>query len=104
MIAHEGAKREFYRASQQVAVAPRPRPPRRRTRARQRESLTIHGVQKRMTDIQARRDRVRALGALGKSLEEVRRALGDPVTVPGPGGRANAVASLTAIIYHERVK
>jgi glyoxylase-like metal-dependent hydrolase (beta-lactamase superfamily II) len=69
--------------------------------------VTGHGVlvtnvdlQKRMMGTEARRDRVRALVAQGKSLEEVRQELGDPVTVAGPGGRG-AVASLTEIIYHE---
>ena len=72
--------------------------------------VTGHGVlvtnadlQKRMTETEARRDRVRTLVAQGRSLEEVRQALGEPVTVAGPGGRG-AVASLTEIIYRELAK
>jgi len=65
--------------------------------------VTNVDLQKRMMETQARRDRVAALVAEGKSLEAVKTELGDPQTVPGPGGRGG-IPPLSEIIYNELKK
>jgi cyclase len=49
-------------------------------------------LQKRVKDMMARRDQIRALVAQGKTLDEVRQSLGEqPPAARGGGGRAGAV-------------
>jgi glyoxylase-like metal-dependent hydrolase (beta-lactamase superfamily II) len=72
--------------------------------------VTGHGVlvtnadlQKRMMETQTKRDQVKALVAQGKSLDEVKVALGDPQTVAGPGG-GRGIAPLSEIMFRELSK
>jgi len=57
-------------------------------------------LRQRMQETESKRDSVKQLIAQGKSLEEIRHALGDAETVPGPGGRGG-VPPLTEILYRE---
>ena len=78
-------------------------------------------LQKRVADMTARRDQIKALAAQGKSLEEVREALNEPPPAArggrGPGGGAGAAGGpgmgrgvfpnfqdFTAVVYAEQAK
>jgi cyclase len=56
-------------------------------------------LQKRLALVEAKRAKVKELVAQGKSLPEIKTALGDPA--PAPGGRGPAFPTLTEVIYRE---
>ena len=60
-------------------------------------------IQKRLTDATERREKIAALVAQGKSLDEVRAAVGDPPPAPA-GGRGPGFASYTEVVYKELSK
>jgi cyclase len=59
-------------------------------------------IQKRLTDAEAKRAKIVALVAQGKSLDEIKTAVGD--APPAPGGRGPAFASFTEVVYRELTK
>jgi len=58
-------------------------------------------IQKRLSDVEAKRAKIKDLVAQGKSLEEIRAAVGDPPPNPGRGGRGPNFASFTEVVYQE---
>ncbi len=62
-------------------------------------------LQKRLADETARRNQIKALVAQGKSLDEVRQALGEsaPAARGGPGGGPN-FTDFTGVVYAELTK
>jgi cyclase len=63
-------------------------------------------VEKRLSDTEAKRAKIKELVAQGKSLEEIKAAVGDPPPAQsgGPGGRGPAFASFTDVVYKELTK
>ena len=63
-------------------------------------------VEKRLTDTEAKRAKIKELVAQGKSLDEIKAALGDPPPPQGggPGARGPAFASYTEVVYKELAK
>ena len=59
-------------------------------------------IQKRLTDAEAKRAKIKDLVAQGKSLDEIKTAVGD--APPAPGGRGPAFASFTDVVYKELKK
>lgn len=60
-------------------------------------------VQKRLTDAEAKRAKIKDLVAQGKSLDEIRTAVGDPPPPPA-GGRGPGFPSFTQVVYNELTK
>ncbi len=60
-------------------------------------------VQKRVTDAAAKRAKIVALVGQGKSLDEIKTAVGDAPPAAG-GGRGPAFASFTEVVYRELTK
>jgi cyclase len=60
-------------------------------------------IEKRLSDTEAKRAKIKELVAQGKSLDEIKVAVGDPPPAqgPGPGGRGPAFASFTETVYKE---
>lgn len=58
-------------------------------------------VRARLTAAAAKRDRIRALAAEGKSLDEVKTAVDGPAAGGGTPGRGPAFASYTEVVYRE---
>ena len=56
-------------------------------------------IQQRITRVEEKRAKVKELVAQGKSLAEIKTALGDPA--PAAGGRGPAFPTLTEVIYRE---
>ena len=62
-------------------------------------------IQKRLADTEAKRAKIKDLVAQGKSLDEIRTAVGDPAPpAPGGGGRGPGFPSFTAVVYQELTK
>ena len=61
-------------------------------------------VQKKATDVAAKRAKIKDLVAQGKSLEEIKTAVGDPPPAQGKGGRGPGFASFTDVVYQELTK
>lgn len=61
-------------------------------------------VQKKATDVAAKRVKIKNLVAQGKSLDEIRTAVGDPAPAQGRGGRGPGFASFTEVVYRELSK
>jgi cyclase len=61
-------------------------------------------IEKRLADAIAKRDKIKELVAQGKSLDEIRTAVGDPPPAQGRGGRGPGFASFTAVVYQELTK
>jgi cyclase len=59
-------------------------------------------VQKRVTNAETKRVKIAALVAQGKSLDEIKAAVGD--VPPAAGGRGPAFASFTEVVYRELTK
>jgi cyclase len=59
-------------------------------------------IQKRLTSAEAKRAKIKDLVAQGKSLDEIKTAVGD--APPAPGGRGPAFASFTDVVYKELKK
>jgi hypothetical protein len=57
-----------------------------------------------VADASAKRAKIAELVAQGKSLEEIKTAVGDPPPAPGRGGRGPAFASFTEVVYRELTK
>ncbi len=59
-------------------------------------------IQKRLADAEAKRAKIKDLVAQGKSLEEIKVAVGDPPPAQGRGGRGGpGFASFTEVVYKE---
>jgi glyoxylase-like metal-dependent hydrolase (beta-lactamase superfamily II) len=63
---------------------------------------TKAAIQKRLAVAAAKRAKIKDLVAQGKSLEEIKTAVGDPPAAPGRGGPA--FASFTEVVYQELTK
>jgi glyoxylase-like metal-dependent hydrolase (beta-lactamase superfamily II) len=63
-------------------------------------------IEKRLSNTEAKRAKIKELVAQGKSLEEIKVAVGDPPAAPagGPGGRGPGFASFTEVVYKELAK
>lgn len=62
-------------------------------------------VQKKATDVAAKRAKIKDLVAQGKSLEEIKTAVGDPPPAQAKGGgRGPGFASFTDVVYQELTK
>jgi len=59
-------------------------------------------IQKRLSSAEAKRAKIKDLVAQGKSLDEIKTAVGD--APPAPGGRGPAFASFTEVVYKELKK
>ncbi len=57
-------------------------------------------IQARLTRVEEKRAKIKELVAQGKSLEEIRVAVGDPPPA-APGGRGPNFASFTTVVYNE---
>ncbi len=64
--------------------------------------LTKADIQKRLADAEAKRAKIKDLVAQGKSLDEIRTAVGDPP--PAQGGRGPGFPSFTQVVYQELTK
>ena len=58
-------------------------------------------VQKRLTDAEAKREKIKSLVAEGKSLDDIRSAVGDAPPTAGRGGRGPAFPTFTEVVYRE---
>ncbi|HTI38903.1 MAG TPA: MBL fold metallo-hydrolase [Vicinamibacterales bacterium] len=56
-------------------------------------------VEERLASVSKKRDQIAALVKEGKSLDEIRSAVGDPA--PAAGGRGGGFASFTEVVYRE---
>ncbi|MGO9256476.1 MAG: MBL fold metallo-hydrolase [Bryobacteraceae bacterium] len=67
---------------------------------------TKAAIQKRQADAAAKRAKIKDLVAQGKSLEEIKTAVGDPPPAQGRGGGRGgpAFASFTEVVYRELTK
>ena len=65
---------------------------------------TKAAIQKRLADAEAKRAKIKELVAQGKSLDEIRTAVGDAPPAQGRGGRGPAFASFTQVVYQELTK
>jgi glyoxylase-like metal-dependent hydrolase (beta-lactamase superfamily II) len=61
-------------------------------------------VAKRLSDAEAKREKIKGLVAQGKSLDEIRKALGEPAPAAGGGGRGPGFPTFTAVVYQELTK
>lgn len=64
--------------------------------------MTKADIQKRLSDAEAKRAKIKDLVAQGKSLDEIRTAVGDPP--PAQGGRGPGFPSFTQVVYQELTK
>jgi len=66
---------------------------------------TKSAIEKRLTDAEAKRAKIKDLVAQGKSLDEIRTAVGDAPPAQGRGGgRGPGFASFTQVVYEELTK
>ncbi len=56
-------------------------------------------IEKRLNDTEAKRAKIKEMVAQGKSLDEIKAAVGDPP--PAPAGRGPAFAGFTEVVYKE---
>jgi hypothetical protein len=62
-------------------------------------------IEKRLASAEAKRAKIKELVAQGKSLDEIREAVGDPPPAQGRGGgRGPGFASYTQVVYEELTK
>jgi len=61
-------------------------------------------VQKRLANAEAKREKIKALMAQGKSLDEIKTAVDPPPAAPAAGGRGPGFASFTQVVYQELTK
>ena len=67
--------------------------------------MTKAAVQKKATDVAAKREKIKDLVAQGKSLADIKTAVGDPPPAQGKGGgRGPGFASFTDVVYQELTK
>jgi glyoxylase-like metal-dependent hydrolase (beta-lactamase superfamily II) len=62
---------------------------------------TKAAIEKRLSDTEAKRAKIKDLVAQGKTLDEIRAAVGDPPPNAGRGGRGPNFASFTEVVYKE---
>ena len=62
---------------------------------------TKQDIQTRLTNVEEKRAKIKELVAQGKSLDEIRTAVGDPAPAPARGGRGPGFASFTEVVYRE---
>ncbi len=60
-------------------------------------------IEQRLASVKARRAQIQALVAQGKSLDEIKRQLGE-ATAPATGGRGPRFPSFTEVVYRELTK
>jgi glyoxylase-like metal-dependent hydrolase (beta-lactamase superfamily II) len=60
-------------------------------------------IQERLTRTEKKREQIKTLVAQGKSLDEIRVAVGDPPP-PAPGGRGPNFPTFTTVVYNELTK
>jgi len=65
--------------------------------------LTKADIDKRLANAEAKRAKIKDLVAQGKSLDEIRTAVGDPPPAQG-GGRGPGFPSFTQVVYQELTK
>ena len=65
--------------------------------------LTKAAVQKKLTDLEAKRAKIKELVGQGKSLDEIKAAVGDPPPAQGKGGGRGGPGfpSFTEVVYKE---
>ena len=66
-------------------------------------SKTKADVQQRLDKVEAKRVKIKELVAQGKSLDEIKAAVGDPPPAQGRG-RGPGFASFTDVVYQELTK
>ncbi|HUA87103.1 MAG TPA: MBL fold metallo-hydrolase [Bryobacteraceae bacterium] len=62
---------------------------------------TKDDIQQRLSRVEQKRAKIKELVAQGKSLDEIRAAVGDPAPAPARGGRGPGFASFTEVVYRE---
>lgn len=67
------------------------------------ELQTKADIEKRLSDTEAKRAKIQKLVAEGKSLDEIKKEVGDPAGPP-PGGRGPAFSTFTETVYQELAK
>lgn len=67
------------------------------------ELQTKADIEKRLSDTEAKRAKIQKLVAEGKSLDEIKKEVGDPAGPP-PGGRGPAFPTFTETVYQELAK
>jgi len=66
------------------------------------EMMTKADVQKKLDYIQDRYNKIKAMAAQGKSLDEIKTSLGEPTAPPPPNANGTpAAATMTKVIYKE---
>ncbi|MBZ5607710.1 MAG: MBL fold metallo-hydrolase [Acidobacteriia bacterium] len=65
---------------------------------------TKAALEKRVSDAEAKRAKIKELVGQGKSLDEIRVAVGDPAPAQPAGGRGRGFASFTEVVYRELTK
>jgi cyclase len=68
------------------------------------EVQTKAGIQKRLSNTEAKRAKIKELVAQGKSLDEIKVAVGDPPPGQAGGAGGPAFASFTEVVYKELTK
>jgi glyoxylase-like metal-dependent hydrolase (beta-lactamase superfamily II) len=58
-------------------------------------------IEQRLDAVKARRAQIQALVAQGKSLDEIKQALGETAPAPAAGGRGPRFPSFTEVVYRE---
>jgi cyclase len=67
--------------------------------------MTKDDVKKKLAFIQDKWDKIKAMAAQGKSLDEVKTAMGEPTAPPVPNAQGNMPApTLTEVMYNEMTK
>jgi glyoxylase-like metal-dependent hydrolase (beta-lactamase superfamily II) len=61
-------------------------------------------IQKRLTDAEAKRAKIKELVAEGKTLDEVKAAVDPPPASPAAGGRGPSFPTYTQVVYQELTK
>lgn len=67
------------------------------------ELQTKADIEKRLSETEAKRAKIQKLVAEGKSLDEIKKEVGDPAGPP-PGGRGPAFPTFTETVYQELAK
>jgi cyclase len=66
------------------------------------DMMTKADVQKKLDFIQDKYNKIKAMAAQGKSLDEIKTSFGEPTAAPAPGPNgAPPAATLTEVIYKE---
>jgi cyclase len=65
------------------------------------DTLTKAAIQQRISNVEAKRAKIADLVKQGKSLDEIRTAVGDPAPAQGRGGRGPNFPTFTEVVYRE---